>query len=120
MMRRRNLEMAVGIALALAIPLIGFLTTADKNQAQPITGYAIYEQVIDGPEFTAVIAQREYVYRFMDNKWFEFGSEGWQYRIDMGTTLASGLLYLESYGAEIYKNGERMTADAYFTTEVGG
>lgn len=110
MLRTRNVEIVVGLTLALLIPLLGFLSSDDSVQ---ITGYAVYEGAVEGPEFTAVVQGQLYLFRFMDGRWFQSRQDGWEYRPDMGDTIPDGLLYLESYGAEIFQDGQRITAKSY-------
>ena len=105
MLKRRSVEIAVGIAVAVLVPLMGFLTSDDTPP--PIAGYAVYEGEVQGTEFTAFVQGQLYQYRFMGSKWFQSRQDsGWEYRPDMGKTLVSGLLYLQSYGAEIFFQGE--------------
>ena len=125
MIKDRNKEITVGIALALVISLAFFYFDDEKlSVPSGITGFSAYEDyqeskeavIVSGIEFKAVIGDKEYYYIFSDErKWYESKKDfEWTLRKDMGNTLWQGIYYLKSYDARIYFNDKELADIAEF------
>jgi hypothetical protein len=116
MMRNRFTEIVLVIAISIGIVLAAFSTensnTKVESSGNLATGHAFTtgldnaqpEVIVSGLGFTALVDGKRYVYIFTKaNEWYESGDDlNWEKRVDMGTTVWSGLIYLKSYDAVIY------------------
>lgn len=117
-MRHRSKEALIGISLAMIIAL-GLFYFLDEKPG--ITGYAINENYFlydfhasqvkaSGILIHAIVDDINYYYFYEDGVWTETKDfQEYEVRLDMKDSLWSGLVYLQSYNAKIYYQGERVT-----------
>jgi hypothetical protein len=117
MIKNRNKEVMIGVLGSIVIALLFFSIEGEVNFDSSITGFASYEEynahkeevLVSGIEFKALVDGKEFYYVFSEDEWYESKELfQWELRKDMGDTMWSGLLYLQSYDAVIYFNDKEV------------
>ena len=127
MIKHRSREIAIGITLSIVVALMFFYAEDESlSLDSSITGMVSYDDysasrdlvIVSGTEFKAVVQDNVFYYIFDGGEWFESKKEFvWEKRVDMGESMWSGLVYLESYNAMIYFRNEEVKDITKFMRE---